>query len=257
MIISSLCQFSSCSTVSLHRRSTVPDGSEDVRDDGSDFWPRENSQPFEGAISLKYRTICNTEEILRNNRKSISSRLISRDITFDFDNLLLKQKFSNDKDNNSWAVGFWISKLSFPIKFMRASLISLLSNTFAIFAVHKRLSEIFIREKRFRAVDDLVSSSQQNSHRTIKGFFWPLDLSMIFQIAPFVLRAVASSAIHPCGFSSLRGWMAGDWSIPVMHLLGEVSSSCDDSFRLRDEWSCPFRNMFRGMKLLFGNRARN
>jgi hypothetical protein len=43
MMISSLGRFSSCAMVNWHRRLTVEEGSEDVRDDGSGIWPRENS----------------------------------------------------------------------------------------------------------------------------------------------------------------------------------------------------------------------
>jgi hypothetical protein len=132
---------------------------EDVRKDDSDVWLRENSQPSEGAISWKYRTISTIAEILRDHRKNISSRLGSRDITFDFDNVPLKQKFSNDRDNNFQAVGSWTSKPSFPNKFVQVWPISLLSDTFAILVVHKRLNEIFIWEKRFRTAEDPVSLS--------------------------------------------------------------------------------------------------
>jgi hypothetical protein len=50
--------------------------------------------------------ISNTKEILKDSQENMSSRLISRDITFYYGNLLLKQKCSNDMDNGSQAVEF-------------------------------------------------------------------------------------------------------------------------------------------------------
>jgi hypothetical protein len=98
-----------------------------------------------------------TEEILTDNRKNISSRQTSRDFTFGFDNLLLKQDFSNDRDSGSQGIGFWMFTLSFSIKFMPIWPILLFDDKCAIFTVHKRLSEIFIWENRVRAAGNLVS----------------------------------------------------------------------------------------------------
>jgi hypothetical protein len=89
-MISLLCRFPSCPTVGLHRRSTVLDGSPDVRDDGSVAWPGESSQPFERAISYKYWTISKTEEILRANPKK-SRPVYDREMSL----LILIISFSN------------------------------------------------------------------------------------------------------------------------------------------------------------------
>jgi hypothetical protein len=80
--------------------------SEEVRDEGLHIWPRDNPRPFEGETSEKYRTISNAEEILRDNLKNMSSRLMSRGIIIDFDDLLFKQTFSNDHQTPSLVEGF-------------------------------------------------------------------------------------------------------------------------------------------------------
>jgi hypothetical protein len=48
----------------------------------------------------------------------MSSPLISRDITFDVDNVILKQNFWNESDDGSRNVGFEMSKRSFSIEFV-------------------------------------------------------------------------------------------------------------------------------------------
>jgi hypothetical protein len=150
--------------------------------------------------------------------------------------IFFETKSSNGRDNGFEPDGFGMCKPSFPIEFVQASPISLCYDTFAIFAVHKTLSEILIWEKRFRAAGDLVSP-RHKIH---------IEWSKVPWTSPFINDFSDLSICFPksgqlcdlplCILSSqeMNDW---DWSIAVMHPLRRMSGSHDRSFQWRDEWS--------------------